>query len=117
MAIDTADAELKRRHRAMWASGDYDQMVGQRSCCRSGRGSWTRGPIAAGTRVLDVAAGTGNASVPAAARGASIGAASDLTPELLEAGRRRADAQGLELEWVQADAEQRPVRRSGRSTS
>jgi SAM-dependent methyltransferase len=58
-------------------------------------------------RVLDVAAGTGNAAVPAAERGASV-TASDLTPELLEAGRRRAETSGLRLEWVQADAEKLP---------
>ena len=58
-------------------------------------------------RVLDVAAGTGNASIPAAERGASV-TASDLTPELLEAGRRRAEAEGVELDWVEADAENLP---------
>jgi len=63
--------------------------------------------ITAGARVLDVAAGTGNASLPAAERGARV-TASDLTPELLEAGRRRAEAQGLELEWTEADAEHLP---------
>ena len=57
--------------------------------------------------VLDVAAGTGNASLPAARAGASV-TASDLTPELLEAGRRRAEAEGLELEWAEADAERLP---------
>jgi SAM-dependent methyltransferase len=55
-------------------------------------------------RVLDVGAGTGNASLAAAQAGAEV-TASDLTPELLEAGRRRADAQGLRLDWVEADAE------------
>jgi SAM-dependent methyltransferase len=58
-------------------------------------------------RVLDVAAGTGNASLPAAQAGADV-TASDLTPELLEAGRRRAEAEGLALEWVEADAEHLP---------
>ena len=58
-------------------------------------------------RVLDVAAGTGNASIPAAKTGASV-TASDLTPELLEAGRKRAESEGLELEWVEADAENLP---------
>ena len=58
-------------------------------------------------RVLDVAAGTGNASIPAAQAGAEV-TASDLTPELLEAGRRRAEAAGVELEWVEADAENLP---------
>ncbi len=60
-----------------------------------------------GARVLDVAAGTGNASVPAAQRGARV-TASDLTPELLAAGPRRPEAQGLDIEWVEADAEHLP---------
>jgi SAM-dependent methyltransferase len=100
------DAELKARHRKMWASGDYPSMVetfltplGPRlaDACAAGPG----------TRVLDVAAGTGNASIPAALAGAHV-TASDLTPELLEAGRRRAEAAGAELEWVVADAENLP---------
>jgi SAM-dependent methyltransferase len=57
--------------------------------------------------VLDVAAGTGNASIPAAQTGATV-TASDLTPELLEAGQRRAEASGVELDWVEADAENLP---------
>jgi SAM-dependent methyltransferase len=90
----------------MWASGDYPSMVetfllplGPRLVEACG--------IGPGMRVLDVAAGTGNASIPAAERGASV-TASDLTPELLEAGRRRAEGEGLELEWAEADAENLP---------
>ncbi len=101
-----ADAELKTRHRAMWASGDYPSMVetwllplGPRLVEASG--------IGAGMRVLDVAAGTGNASIPAAQAGADV-TASDLTPQLLEAGERRADAAGLSLSWIEADAERLP---------
>jgi len=63
--------------------------------------------IAAGTRVLDVAAGTGNAAIPAAERSSSV-VASDLTPELLDVGRKRAESAGLDLEWVEADAENLP---------
>ena len=63
--------------------------------------------IGAGDRVLDVAAGTGNAAIPAAGRGARV-VASDLTPELLDAGRRRSEAEGLQIEWVTADAERLP---------
>ena len=63
--------------------------------------------IGPGMRVLDVAAGTGNASIPAAEQGATV-TASDLTPELLEAGRHRAEAKGVALEWVEADAENLP---------
>jgi ubiquinone/menaquinone biosynthesis C-methylase UbiE len=57
--------------------------------------------------VLDVAAGTGNAALVAAERGASV-VASDLTPELLEAGQKTAADRGLTLEWQQADAEHLP---------
>jgi SAM-dependent methyltransferase len=100
------DAELKARHRKMWASGDYPSMVetfltplGPRLVDACG--------IGPGLRVLDVAAGTGNAAIPAAQRGANV-TASDLTPELLDAGRARADAAGVTLEWVEADAERLP---------
>jgi SAM-dependent methyltransferase len=100
------DAELKARHRAMWASGDYPSMVetfllplGPRLVEACG--------ITPGMHVLDVAAGTGNASIPAAQRGASV-TASDLAPELLEAGRHRAEGAGVELGWIEADAEHLP---------
>jgi SAM-dependent methyltransferase len=90
----------------MWASGDYPSMVetfllplGPRLVEACG--------IGPGMRVLDVAAGTGNASIPAAATGATV-VASDLTPELFEAGRARAAAEGVELEWAEADAEDLP---------
>ncbi len=106
MSSTTSDPELKARHRAMWASGDYPSMVetfllplGPRLVEACG--------IGPGMRVLDVAAGTGNASLPAAAAGADV-TASDLTPELLAAGRARAEAEGLELDWVEADAEHLP---------
>ena len=102
----TGDRELKAKHRAIWASGDYPAMVetfllplGARLVAASG--------IGPGRRVLDVGAGTGNASLPAAATGARV-TAGDLTPELLDVGRRRAEAAGLELEWVEADAEHLP---------
>jgi SAM-dependent methyltransferase len=101
-----SDSELKKRHRAMWASGDYPSMVetfllplGPRLVEACGIGS--------GMRVLDVASGTGNAAIPAAQRGANV-TASDLTPELFEAGRQRAEAEGVQLEWVEADAEHLP---------
>jgi ubiquinone/menaquinone biosynthesis C-methylase UbiE len=100
------DPELKARHRAIWASGDYAEMVeawllplGHRIVEASG--------IEPGHKVLDVAAGTGNASVPAAAAGAVV-TALDLTPELLVTGRRRAQAAGLELDWIEGDAEDLP---------
>src|SRR6476646_7165128 len=101
-----ADAELKTKHRAMWASGDYASMV-ETFLLPLGPSLVEGSGIGEGLRVLDVAAGTGNASIPAAAAGAVV-TASDLTPELFEAGRARADVEGVELEWVQADAEDLP---------
>jgi len=102
----SADREVKARHRAMWASGDYPSMV-ETFLLPLGPRLVEAGGIGSEMRVLDVAAGTGNTSLPAAERGASV-TASDLTPELLEAGRRRAETAGLELEWVEADAENLP---------
>jgi len=101
-----SDSELKARHRAMWASGDYPSMV-ETFLLPLGPKLVEACGIGPGMTVLDVAAGTGNASLPAAQAGADV-TASDLTPELLEAGRGRAEAKGLELEWVEADAEHLP---------
>jgi SAM-dependent methyltransferase len=106
MTSTVLDSELKARHRAMWASGDYASMVetwllplGPRLVQAAG--------IGPGMRVLDVGAGTGNASIPAAEVGAEV-TASDLTPELLEAGRARVQDGSLMLDWVEADAERLP---------
>src|SRR6476661_4368615 len=102
----TSDSELKARHRAMWASGDYPSMVetfllplGPRLVEACG--------IGPDMTVLDVAAGTGNASIPAAQAGADV-TASDLTPELLQAGQVRAAAAAAKLTWAEADAEHLP---------
>ncbi|MGB8505164.1 class I SAM-dependent methyltransferase [Mycobacterium sp.] len=101
-----SDRQLKARHRALWALGDYPAAAAElipelgpelvRVC-----------GIRAGDRVLDVAAGSGNAAIPAAAAGAIV-TASDLTPELFDAGRRIAAEHGVDLEWVEADAEAMP---------
>ena len=104
--MSVEDSELKARHRAMWASGDYPDMVETFLLALGPRLVEACG-IGPGNVVLDVAAGTGNASIPAAKVGAQV-TASDLTPELLEAGRVRAENEGLALEWVQADAERLP---------
>src|SRR5215210_4954067 len=106
MSSTTADTELKARHRAMWASGDYPAMV-ETFLLPLGPQLVAACGIESGMKVLDVAAGTGNASIPAAQRGAEV-TAGDLTPELFEAGRARASAEGVELDWVEADAEHLP---------
>ena len=102
----SADRALKARHRAMWALGDYPAIatevipeLGPELVAASG--------VRPGDRVLDVAAGTGNAAIAAALAGGRV-VASDLTPELFADGRRRAAAVGVELEWREADAEALP---------
>ena len=101
-----SDTDLKARHRKMWASGDYPGMV-ETFLLPLGPRLVEACDIGPGMKVLDVAAGTGNASIPAAQAGADV-TASDLTPELLEAGRQRAEGMGLTLEWREADAENLP---------
>lgn len=101
-----ADSALKARHAAMWALGDY-AAVAREVIPELGRILVDACRIGPGQDVLDVAAGTGNASVPAARRGARV-VACDLAPELLAAGRRLAEEAGVALEWRQGDAEALP---------
>jgi len=101
-----ADRALKAKHRAMWALGDYPA-VATRVIPELGPVLVAAAGVRRGDRVLDVAAGTGNAAVPAALTGADV-VASDLTPELFAAGREFAASHGAELAWEEADAEALP---------
>ncbi len=101
-----ANRALKAKHRTMWALGDYPAVATQIIA--------DLGPILVdacdlrpGDRVLDVAAGSGNASIPAAEAGAVV-VASDLTPELLNQGRQQAKERSVDVEWREADAEALP---------
>jgi ubiquinone/menaquinone biosynthesis C-methylase UbiE len=107
----SANQRLKAKHRAMWASGDYAAVAAE-LIPDLGPELVEAAGIRAGQRVLDVAAGAGNAALPAAATGADV-VASDLTPELLERGRRTAVERGLAVEWVEADAEALPFPTGG----
>jgi SAM-dependent methyltransferase len=100
------DRELKAWQRSIWALGNYHEFTK--------RSLWVLGPvlvdackIGPGQRVLDVATGTGNVAIRAAEAGAEV-IASDLTPENFDAGRREAAAHGVNLQWVEADAEALP---------
>jgi ubiquinone/menaquinone biosynthesis C-methylase UbiE len=106
--VDTAAADraVKARHRAMWALGDY-RAVAVDVIPDLGPILVAAAGVRRGDRVLDVAAGTGNAAVPAALTGAEV-VASDLTPELFPAGRAYAAQRGVELTWEEADAEALP---------
>lgn len=100
------DAALKAKHRAMWALGDYPAVAAE-IIPELGTALVEACGIKAGDRVLDVGAGSGNAAIPAALTGAEV-IASDLTPELFDAGRRVAEDRGATLTWQQADAEALP---------
>lgn len=101
-----ADRALKAKHAAMWASGNYSAVVTDVVAPLGGILVDAVG-VRAGLCVLDVAAGTGTAALPAARRGATV-TAIDLTPELLAVGRADAAAEGVDLTWQTADAEALP---------
>ena len=90
----------------MWALGDYHRFA-RETVWELGSVLVEASGISRGERVLDVATGTGNVAIRAAEAGAQV-VASDLTPEHFEAGRREAAAHGVELDWVEADAEALP---------
>jgi SAM-dependent methyltransferase len=102
----TAIADLKRAHRATWAAGDY-AAVAELIDEAPPRDLLAHMDLSPGLEVLDVATGTGNIAIPAAARGAQV-VGLDLTPELFETARRRAERHDVEVDWVEGDAEQLP---------
>ena len=105
-----ADRALKAKHRAMWALGDY--AASRRRSSPTLGPSWSRRPASApGHRVLDVAAGSGQRRLPGRAHRRRASWPRDLTPELLETGRQRAERRAPQLEWREADAEHAAVRR------
>jgi len=100
------DTALKARHRAMWALGDY-HTVATEIIPDLGPVLVEALHLGPDDHVLDVAAGSGNVAIPAAATGAHV-IASDLTPELLDKGRADAEAAGVDVQWEVADAEHLP---------
>jgi SAM-dependent methyltransferase len=98
-------AAIKQRQQATWASGDFAvigttlQIVGESLA--------EAADVRAGNRVLDVAAGNGNATLAAARRFADV-TSTDYVPALLDKGRERARAEGLSVQFQEADAEQLP---------
>jgi ubiquinone/menaquinone biosynthesis C-methylase UbiE len=98
-------AAIKAKQQAMWASGDFAvigttlQIVGELLC--------EAVDVGGGERVLDVAAGNGNATLAAARRFAHV-TSTDYVPALLDGGKRRAEAEGLVVTFEAADAEALP---------
>jgi SAM-dependent methyltransferase len=104
MALDTTitDATIAATHRTVWALGDYALMA-EEVMAPLGPVLVEATGIGPGMRVLDVAAGSGNISLPATATGADV-VSSDLTPELLRRSQARAAAQGLRMHYREANA-------------
>jgi len=98
-------ATIKQRQQATWASGDYSA-VGTR-LLPTAELLCEAVDLRAGERVLDVACGNGNAALAAARRFCQV-IGVDYVPALLERARRRADAEGLEVSFQEADAEALP---------
>src|SRR5712671_2304119 len=105
-AIPTVDlSTIKSRQQAAWGSGDYAivgttlQIVGETLC--------EAVDLRSNQRVLDVAAGNGNATLAAARRFADV-VSTDYVAALLEGGRRRAEADRLPVTFQEADAEALP---------
>jgi SAM-dependent methyltransferase len=98
-------AAIKRKQQATWASGDFAvvgttlQIVGEQLA--------EAADVNAGEKVLDVAAGNGNATLAAARRFAEV-TSTDYVPALLERGAARAAAEGLKVRFLPADVEQLP---------
>ncbi len=97
--------EQQEQARKLWSSGDYASAmfhiagVGPRAVEAAG--------VTGDDVVLDVACGSGNATIPAAKTGASV-TGIDLTPSLLEAGKAAAKEAGVEIEWIEGDAQKLP---------
>jgi ubiquinone/menaquinone biosynthesis C-methylase UbiE len=102
----TAVSDLKVAHRSTWAAGDY-AAVAELVDEAPSHELLSRIDLGPGLDVLDVATGTGNTAIRAAATGSRV-VGLDLTPELLGTARRRADRAGVEVDWVVGDAEDLP---------
>jgi SAM-dependent methyltransferase len=96
---------LKTRMRATWMSGDFDKVAQVYE--RDAAAFVGRLALAPGTRVLDVACGTGNQSFPAARAGADV-TGIDIAPNLIQTARERARAEGLNVFFDEGDAERLP---------
>jgi ubiquinone/menaquinone biosynthesis C-methylase UbiE len=96
---------LKAKLKATWISGDFEQIA---KSYRSGAAEFvSRLEIKPGERILDVACGTGNLTIPAAQNGAKVTGV-DIAPNLLEQGRGWAKAEGLAIQFDEGDAEELP---------
>jgi len=102
----TTVTDLKNVHRATWAAGNY-ALIAEHIADAPPRDLLEKMEIAPGHQVLDVATGTGNIAIRAAAAGAQV-IGIDLTPELFPVARARSFAARVAIDWVEGDAEDLP---------
>jgi SAM-dependent methyltransferase len=107
-AATETDRGYEDKHRALWALGDYTTVAAE-IVAPLGPVLVQATGIGPGDRVLDVAAGAGNAAIPAALSGADV-IASDLCPQLLARGEALAGTRGAKLRWLEANAEALPCK-------
>jgi ubiquinone/menaquinone biosynthesis C-methylase UbiE len=98
-------AQLKSRMKSMWTAGDFGQIANY--SVHAGVDFVARTDIKSGAKVLDVACGTGNVSLPAARAGAAVTGV-DIAPNLLDQARKRASAEKLNIRFDEGDAEDLP---------
>jgi ubiquinone/menaquinone biosynthesis C-methylase UbiE len=103
MSIDVG--AIKEGQKMMWSIGDYPDLA--RMIEGVAEVLVERVGAEPSQNLLDVATGTGNVAIPAALAGASV-TGLDLTPELLEVARRRAGETGVDVSWIEGDAEELP---------
>jgi Methyltransferase domain len=103
MSIDVSG--IKEGQRMMWTAGDYPEV--SRRIASVAELLAERVGAQPGVELLDVATGSGNVALAAARAGASV-TGLDLTPKLLDVARGRAGRAGLEIEFVEGDAEELP---------
>ncbi|MEA2332954.1 MAG: hypothetical protein QOH58_3092 [Thermoleophilaceae bacterium] len=96
---------IKQRQQHVWGLGDYSVLSAQ--LAPAATELCDACAVSAGQEVLDVAAGDGNFALACAREGASV-VASDFAPGMIERGRARTEAEGFDVEWVEADAEALP---------
>lgn len=97
--------ELKQRQSHVWGLGEYAVLARRFDPAATALSDACA--VSAGQEVLDVGAGTGNFAIACAREGASV-VACDLAPGMVEQGRARTEAEGFDVEWVQADVEDLP---------
>jgi len=98
-------AQLKSSMKASWMAGDFGQIANY--VAKGAEDFVARTEVKPGSRILDVACGTGNSAIPAARAGGVV-TGLDIATNLLEQAQKRAEAEGLKISFEEGDAEELP---------